>query len=81
MGKFNSWKIDLSGACLCNKDKTHDGKTILLLTGEELEKLQREEPNKVVISIFGEETLAKDCDLDTRFGYSAYGFFELWNEK
>ena len=51
----------------------YEGKTILLFTGEELASIQKSYPEKVLISIFGEEITASNCDSDTRFGYVAYG--------
>lgn len=74
-GKVNHWTIDLVGPCVpIDADMRYDGKTIALLTIDEMNELQINKPDDVVISIFGEETKAKDCDLDTRFGYVAFGY-------
>lgn len=51
----------------------YEGKTILLLTGQELALTQKNNPNEILINIFGEEVPARDCDDETRFGYVAYG--------
>ena len=61
---------------ISNKESEHFGQTIELLNLGELELLKRNEPEEVLISISGNEILAKDADNDTRMGYVAYGFLE-----
>jgi len=52
-----------------------DGRTIRLIQLEELRRWQSVEPEKILISIFGEEVKAKDCDDDVRNGFVAAGFW------
>lgn len=51
----------------------YEGLTIELLTIEELNSLKENNPETSLISIFGEDVLAKDADDDTRAGCVAYG--------
>jgi len=53
-----------------------EGKTIILLTLDELDSLKDVDPSHQLVSIFGEVVLAKDADRDTRFGYVAFGLLE-----
>lgn len=46
------------------------GCTIELLT---LEQLQSRDPESIVVAIDGTESMVKDADTDTRWGYTAYG--------
>lgn len=59
---------------LGHQSSKHEGKTISLLTLDELQHIQKSKPNEILIDIFGDEHLAKDCDDETRFGYVAYGY-------
>lgn len=85
---FNHMKIDLSiqkeleqkfilqGKC--NKGdiytpSEYEGCTIVLLTLDELKSLKHNNPNDILISIFGKSVKAIDCDEDTRMGYVAFG--------
>lgn len=54
-------------------ESVYEGKTIFLLTLQELQLTQQNNPNETLISIFGEEVVASKCDDGTRFGYVAYG--------
>lgn len=67
------WKINAIGNAPKSK---HEGETIELLNIEELHILQRNDPDTILISIFGDEKLAKDCDDDTRMGYVSCGFLK-----
>jgi hypothetical protein len=60
MQTFNEWELP-------NGDK------IYLVTLEELRIIQENDPEAVMINIFGDEKLAKDADTDVRFGFTAYG--------
>ena len=57
-------------------ESKYEGKTISLLTKSELTSLQNTSPDTILIDIFGEEVLAKDCDDETRYGYVAAGFLK-----
>lgn len=51
----------------------YEGFEISLLTLEGLLYLKKNQPSKILISIFGEEIKASDMDEDTRRGYVAAG--------
>ncbi len=56
-----------------NTSSKYEGKAIDLLTLEDLKELMEKNPETVLISIFGEEILAKNANEDTRMGYVAFG--------
>ena len=61
--------------------KLDDGKLLELLTLEELNNLKKSKPNTKLINIFGDETLAKNANDDTRWGLVAYGFIKKTSKK
>ena len=50
---------------------------ITLLNEYQLSWLKKNFPTFVLIDIFGEECQVKDCDIDTRFGYVAFGTLNI----
>jgi len=70
---FNDWKIELGSCRPISANEIYNGRTIALLTKQEFDDLQKEEPDEILISIFGEEEKASLCGGDTRFGYVAWG--------
>lgn len=73
---WGRWKIDNTGVLGGDFDITTNGRTIQLLTLDELEGLKRELPNMELVSIFGQRVKAIDADDDVRGGFVAYGFLE-----
>lgn len=51
----------------------HEGKVIKLLTLAELNSLVETAPETILITISGEEVLAKDANEDVRMGYVSTG--------
>jgi hypothetical protein len=51
-----------------------DGRTVRLITKDELLRWQDVEPGKVLTTIAGKEVAAKDMDDDDRYGFIAAGF-------
>jgi len=73
---MNTWKIDNQDFYrlgIIDSLPKHEGKTIQLLTKDELYLLQATHPDKILITIFGEEKMAKDVDDDTRGGFIGAG--------
>jgi hypothetical protein len=67
---YNKWIIK---QVLSGMPTKHEGKTIELLTLEDLDILKREVPDRILIDIFGNEVKVREADRDTRAGFVAYG--------
>ena len=50
------------------------GRVIRLIQLEELRRWQDVEPDKMLVTITGDEVMVKDMDEDTRVGFVAAGF-------
>lgn len=69
----NTWKIDNSLCGFINGKSDYEGKEIELLTLDQLKSLKENDPEFVLLDIFGKEEKVKNANEDTRAGYVAFG--------